>query len=234
MDNSTHYFYLSGDQQMGPFTHDELKNQHINRDTLVWYDGIHDWEKASNIEALRDVFITPPPIPKKDNKTKAQFQPQTNKKKGKTAGLVLGLLLVVAVIIFFGGISSGHISVEDFISRPKSEAELRMELLSKEKSSPLSYLSLNQIKFEKKLLAFITNEATITGEVTNSASLSKYKDLRVRVNYYSATNTIFKSKDYVIYRYFPPQSNTSISLEVDFPDGFSKFGVEILGATSTN
>ena len=238
MSNNTHYFYLSGDRQMGPFTHDELKNQHINRDTLVWYDGIPDWEKASNIEALRDLFITPPPFPKKDEKesgtTKAQTRPQTDKKKSKIVGLVLGILLVVAVIFIIDGISSGHISVEDFISRPKSEAELRMELLSKENSAPLLYLNLNQVKFEKKLLAFITNEATITGVVKNSASLSKYKDLRVRVNYYSTTNTIFKSQDYMIYKYFPPQSSTPITLEVNFPDGFSKYGIEILGATPTN
>ena len=238
MDNNTHYFYLLGDQQMGPFTHDELKNQHINRDTLVWYDGIPDWEKASNIEALRDVFVTPPPIPKKDEKgldaTKAQTQSHTNKKKSKTVRFVLSILIVVAALVIIEGISSGHISIEDFISRPKSEAELRMELLSKEKNSPLSYLSLNQTKFEKKVLAFITNEATITGMVKNSASLSKYKDLRVRVNYYSATNTIFKSQDYVIYKYFPPQSNIPINLEVNFPDGFSKYGVQILGATPTN
>jgi hypothetical protein len=198
----------------------------------VWYDGLPDWEKASNIEALKDIFITPPPIPKKEE-TKAPTRPQT-KKKSKTVGLVLGILLVIVAILLIDGISSGHISVEDFISRPKSEAELRMELLSKEKSRPLSYLSLNQIKFEKKLLAFITNEATITGVVKNSASLSKYKDLRVRVNYYSATNTIFKSHDYVIYKYFPPQSSIPITLEVDFPDGFSKYGVEILGATPTD
>ena len=235
MDNNTRYFYLSGDQQMGPFTHDELKNQHINRETLVWYDGIPDWEKASNIESLKDIFMTPPPIPKKDQKesdaTSNHTQHQTNKKKSKTFRLILGILLVVAAIFIIDGISSGHISIEDFISRPKSEAELRMELLSKEKNRPLSYLSLNQIKFEKKLFAFITNEATITGVVKNSASLSKYKDLRVRVNYYSATNTIFKSHDYVIYKYFPPQSNIPIILEVNFPDGFSKYGVEILGAT---
>jgi hypothetical protein len=218
---------------MGPFTIDELKNQHINRDTLVWYDGIPDWEKASNIEALRDVFVTPPPIPKKDEK-RSDTQPHTKKKKSKTVTIILGILFVVATLFIIEGISSGNISVEDFISRPKSEAELRMELLSKESSMPLSYLSINQIKFEKKFLAIITNEATITGVVKNSASLSKYKDLRVRVNYYSATSTIFKSQDYVIYKYFPPQSNTPITLEVDFPDSFSKYGVEILGATPTN
>lgn len=229
---------MLGDQQKGPFTHDELKNQHINRDTLVWYDGIPDWTKASNIEALKDIFMTPPPIPQKDEKgsdaTQIQPQPHTNKKKSKTVKLVLSILLVIATLVIIEGINSGHISVEDFISRPKTEAELRMELLSKENRMPLSYLSINQITFEKKFLAFITNEATITGVVKNSASLSKYKDLRVRVNYYSATNTIFKSQDYVVYKYFPPQSNTPITLDVDFPDGFSKYGIEILGATPTN
>lgn len=237
MDNNTHYFYLLGDQQLGPFTLDELKNQHINRETLVWYDGIPDWEKASNIEALKNFFITPPPIPKKNEKSdspKAELQPQTKKKKNKIGRLVLGILIVVAAFFIIEEISSGNTLVEDFFTRPKTEAELRMELLSKEKNSPLTYLSLNQINFEKKLLAFITNEASITGVVKNSASIAKYKDLRVRVNYYSATNTIFKSQDYVIYKYFPPQSHTPITLEVDFPDGFSKYGVEILGATPIN
>lgn len=238
MGNNTLYFYLLGDQKKGPFTHDELKKEYINHNTLVWYNGIHHWEKASNIEALNDIFITPPPIPKKAKEesitTSTPSQSQINKKKSRIPWLVLGILLVVAAIFIIDGIKSGHISAEDFISRPKSEAELRMELLSKEKNNPLSYLNLNQIKFEKKLLAFVTNEATITCVVKNTASLSNYKDLRLRVNYYSATNSVFKSHDYVIYNYFPPQSNTPITLEVNFPDGFYKYGVEILGATPTN
>ena len=131
---------------MGPFTIDELKNQHINRDTLVWYDGIPDWEKASNIEALRDVFVTPPPIPKKDEK-RSDTQPHTKKKKSKTVIIILGILFVVATLFIIEGISSANISDEDFISRPKSEAELRMELLSKESSMPPSYLSINLIWF---------------------------------------------------------------------------------------
>ena len=59
------YYFSDGESQFGPFTLDELKNQKITKDTLIWYEGIDDWTKANEIEKLKTFFkATPPPLQK--------------------------------------------------------------------------------------------------------------------------------------------------------------------------
>ena len=38
-------------------------NGHFNKDTLVWKNGMSEWEKAIKIEDLQIVFNSMPPIP---------------------------------------------------------------------------------------------------------------------------------------------------------------------------
>jgi hypothetical protein len=58
------YFYIKDEKELGPFELEELKSEHIKRDTLVWFQGIKDWTKASDVSELDELFIyLPPPLP---------------------------------------------------------------------------------------------------------------------------------------------------------------------------
>ncbi|MBK7799827.1 MAG: DUF4339 domain-containing protein [Saprospiraceae bacterium] len=58
------YFYIKNEKELGPFDLEELKSEKIKRDTLVWFQGIKDWTKASNVPELDELFIyLPPPLP---------------------------------------------------------------------------------------------------------------------------------------------------------------------------
>jgi uncharacterized membrane protein YhaH (DUF805 family) len=49
--------------KIGPLTFEELKQAKINEDTLIWFDGLADWEKAGSLEELREIFeLSPPPL----------------------------------------------------------------------------------------------------------------------------------------------------------------------------
>lgn len=57
------YFYSDGKEKFGPFSIDEMRNQNINKDTLIWYEGLTDWTSASDIQVFVDILeVTPPPI----------------------------------------------------------------------------------------------------------------------------------------------------------------------------
>lgn len=57
------YIVING-QAAGPFSLDELKTQKINRDTLVWSEGMNEWVKVENHPLLQDFARTlPPPVP---------------------------------------------------------------------------------------------------------------------------------------------------------------------------
>ncbi|MGJ8658256.1 SPFH domain-containing protein [Cellulophaga fucicola] len=69
MPTQVQYFYAANGQQMGPVTFDKLKelfaNRTINKDSLLWKQGMPSWTALQEIEELK-VFLggnTPPPLP---------------------------------------------------------------------------------------------------------------------------------------------------------------------------
>jgi tetratricopeptide (TPR) repeat protein len=79
-----HYFYSENDEQLGPFTLDELKEKYIKKSTLVWTEGLIDWITADKLDELKDFLISePPPLPKKEI-SKNTKQNTTNDQKKST------------------------------------------------------------------------------------------------------------------------------------------------------
>ena len=64
------YYVAINNQQAGPVTMDALK-QHlaagsVQRDTLVWKQGMASWTAAASVPDLQQLFTTvPPPLPPK-------------------------------------------------------------------------------------------------------------------------------------------------------------------------
>ena len=60
-----YYYYAENNQQFGPFSIEELKSKKLKKSTLVWTDGMQNWDIADSIEELKDSLVSePPPIPK--------------------------------------------------------------------------------------------------------------------------------------------------------------------------
>lgn len=110
-----HYYYAENDQQLGPFTLDELKTKRLKRSTLVWTDGMENWASANDIDDLKDILISePPPLPKKKSvepiveiiQTK-QSENHLNSKKYDLSYekdiqiTVVGVLLLVISIVLY-------------------------------------------------------------------------------------------------------------------------------------
>ncbi len=54
---------MINEEKVGPLTFEELKEAKINEDTLIWFDGLADWERAGSLEELREIFeLSPPPL----------------------------------------------------------------------------------------------------------------------------------------------------------------------------
>jgi len=93
-----YYYYVKNEQRLGPFTLEEIQAQKIKKSTLIWADGMENWEVAETIEELKDFLVSePPPIPKKQ-------QPESKKKtkdntkydltyKRETKAIIVGWLL---------------------------------------------------------------------------------------------------------------------------------------------
>ena len=69
MPAAVQYFYSANGQQAGPVGFDQLRalfaNRTINKDTLVWKQGMQNWTALNEVEELK-AFLggnTPPPLP---------------------------------------------------------------------------------------------------------------------------------------------------------------------------
>jgi uncharacterized membrane protein YhaH (DUF805 family) len=61
------YFYSDGKEKQGPFSFEELKNENITRETLIWFEGLEDWIPAQDIKEIEEILqLIPPPIPSKE------------------------------------------------------------------------------------------------------------------------------------------------------------------------
>jgi hypothetical protein len=58
------YIEIKKGKKAGPYAIEDLSNK-INADTLIWYQGLDSWKKASEIEPLNLILNNiPPPLPK--------------------------------------------------------------------------------------------------------------------------------------------------------------------------
>lgn len=61
------YHVVINGQATGPFNMDTLKqmalNGQLNRETLVWKNGMDDWAKVDTVQELDGVFVDVPPVP---------------------------------------------------------------------------------------------------------------------------------------------------------------------------
>jgi type II secretory pathway pseudopilin PulG len=112
------------------------------------------------------------------------------------------------------------------ISRQKSESELRAELYNTEKGNPKNYLSVDYDLTYKVL----TGEDKISGQIYNYASITTFKDIKIKVSYFSDTDTEITSKIYVVYDYVHPGGSTPFVIKTYSPEGTKKINVKINNA----
>lgn len=55
------YFYSNDNQKNGPYTFEELKNENIKKETLIWYEGLNDWTKAGDLNEMLPILELNPP-----------------------------------------------------------------------------------------------------------------------------------------------------------------------------
>lgn len=74
-----YYYYEEDGQAMGPLTLAELKSKRINRNTLVWTEGMDQWAPAEKVQELKGLIVpTPPPLPPPLPPTKSESEKAVN------------------------------------------------------------------------------------------------------------------------------------------------------------
>lgn len=159
-------------------------------------------------------------------------------------------MFVLLAAILFSACESNH-QYENFNDNlteespeiEKSPEELRAELKISEENSPLEYLSCGQVRMtpqERQTRSaglfhdaeYEPDGAIFRGTIINNATLGRYKDAKIKIEFYSQTNTLIEEQSYVIYEYLEPQSTTSFSFKTEsYPQAYDSFRVGLVEAS---
>lgn len=218
------YFIHDGVRQLGPFTIEQLKEKGITKTTPVWKEGITDWVEASSLLELQSMIFQSPPAfpghaysPAQGQTTSGTERLGYNIVKYWEKSILVAVLAVVVMCLFLRW--NGH-SYQPSIS-------LHLPTVDPEHSLPKQFLAANGTYHPN----FWGTKEEISGTITNRANHTNYKDVHVRVIFYSQTNSIISSQEYILYQYFPYGSTTSFSLTVNKPAAAATCGWVATDAT---
>lgn len=131
-----YYLYINNNQ-IGPLSLDDLKQYAVSADTLVWYSGLPDWQKAGTLDDLKPfIKVTPPPI---HSFAAATPPPVIHEKKYNEATKIFGMrkniflygILGLAFIICIATFNS-YSNTQDEISRQQQEIIYEQQRVARE------------------------------------------------------------------------------------------------------
>jgi hypothetical protein len=70
------FYYSDGNVQFGPYDLDQLKTKGLKKETLVWHDGLNDWQPLSSLPELSEqlrIGKIPPPLPSSVSTSKMEI-----------------------------------------------------------------------------------------------------------------------------------------------------------------
>ena len=133
---------------------------------------------------------------------------------------IILLLFVSGLMYACQNSTSNSSGAQDYESKKMSVAEI-------ERANPENFLDASGTYNGN----FWGDKLKVHGTVTNKATVANYKDVVVRVTFYTATETTLDTKDYVIYDYFPAHSTKNFELNLSKPSACKKIGWDAVTAT---
>ena len=232
------FFLHNGTEQLGPFDIEDLKTKNVTKGTPIWYDGLTEWTTAEKVEDLKTLFIsTPPPFgtpkvtPPPIQKSQVEAVSQLSKMKKDKSGTIfqsIGIICVVILIIIFviGYLTTKESAVTNITQQSYQEKVMTIEEI--ERSQPTNFLTASG-NFNEN---FWGTKIKVHGEINNTATVATYKDVVVKVTYYTKTKTELRSEKYTIYETFPPNSKTKFELKIEKYKDVNSIGCEVQSASA--
>ncbi len=147
------------------------------------------------------------------------------------------ILLIFTIIYFAASSCNSGVEVR---TKPKTPEELRAELETHEKAHPLNYLMADSTELKPNRVKvkdnwFRSDEYETKGyhfncSIVNNATIAKFKDVVLRISYYSQTRSLIATKELTIYEYFEPRSNKRFKELLNPPDDMSAYDVAVISA----
>lgn len=130
-------------------------------------------------------------------------------------------------IFLFSCSSSSPDSIKE--QEKASYEQAKNALLEKEQNNPVMFLSVIG-GFKKNLIG----QTVITGKISSSATVARYKDIDVKLDFYSETKTLLESDTETVYLEIKPGQTQSFKTKYFAPKGTDSVALVVRGAKIVN
>lgn len=137
-------------------------------------------------------------------------------------------ITAIQILITFLALSSCESNMPEINDTNYYDALRKLEQY--EKGRPKLFLEADGRYSEN----FWGDKFDISVEISNDAKLATYKDVEIRVTYYSKTNSILGTNDYTLYEVIPPQKITKARMKIDNYRDVESIGWQVVGAAHQN
>lgn len=130
------YYINNGKENGGPFTLTELKDQLINKSTLIWFEGMEEWKYATEIPELQSLITIVPPNIKTKNASDKIIQKVSSKNiMGiKKSYFYLGLffLVIMGAVLILNIIQTNKQTELELLNKETQFSNVKIEIQQKE------------------------------------------------------------------------------------------------------
>ncbi len=208
------YYLHNGQESIGPFTKEELKEQKITKDTPIWSDEMTDWKKAGEIDELKIILLTiPPPM---YNSPKNEYQKP--RKRSFLKYFLIGIFLIAFVAIGSTIISENNTNNQD-TSIPADDSIQRQT-----RNNITSLVQVTTNEYSVNTFGGISN---LNVMVTNNTDYT-INQITVAIDYIKENGGIYTT-EYLIFNNIPANQNKSLSA----PDSNRGLSVNLTKQTIT-
>lgn len=189
------YYLNNGQENKGPFDIEEIRAQNINKNTLVWSDGMQKWKKAGDVDELKIILLTTPP-PLNNSHYKNQITP---KKNNLVKYLVIGICLIAFLAISKNVVTEENASRDNFVAGDEA-----VKTQTRNNISNLVQVTTNQ--YSVSTFGGISNLDVI---VTNNTDYA-IDQITVAIDYIKENGGIYTT-EYLTFNNISANQNKSLS-----------------------
>lgn len=216
------YFIHNGQNEIGPFDFEQLRTMQLKSDTPIWYEGLHDWTIAGNIDELKEIINKSVQPPKFKNSTQQNYtanppsfsrnQLSSTKKNNTLRTVLLGVGVVAALfigLVIYASINSeqnnDEIPTNEYVAPAVEEDQLTLKNRNY-RNSIEEYVGAHTNRYTYNELGGISNLDII---VTNNTEYL-LNEVNVNVDYIKDNGEIYKSEIVTLYN-IPAKQDKSVS-----------------------
>jgi hypothetical protein len=136
-------------------------------------------------------------------------------------------LLFLLVVLFSASCRSSSGRPDPFQEEPQTYEQKKLSIEQEEQQNPSQFLEAGG----NYRTNFLGDKMKVSGYVQSTATVANFKDIVIRVTFYTRTDTEIKSENYTLYEFVNAGKRVNFQWKLAAPSNCEKLGWDVISAT---